>query len=143
MTGCYSLNSFQLLPKCSVRVIALLCDDSVSQKMQSQNPGSGQGFERVWLLTTQCRVRERQGPTDSTGGCIQTFHFHDPQVGITNSYTCIERQRERIHDGLISFSLETHQFKRLLIQTTIILLFFPLNQACVNGMVFIQDGILK
>lgn len=42
--GCYSLNSFQLLPKCSVGVIALLCDDSVFENMQSQNPGSGLGF---------------------------------------------------------------------------------------------------
>lgn len=68
--------------------------------MQSQNPGSCQGFQRVWLLTTQSREKERQGPADNRGGCIQTFHFSNLQVGITTFLQGIPRVGELMNSSL-------------------------------------------
>lgn len=84
-------------------------------------------------------------------GGSKHFIFKNFTLGLPHSYACIprERQREREREFMMNSSLfltESTPAQEITDRDynhITVLFFFPLNQACVRGTIFIQDGILK
>lgn len=87
---------------------------------------------KVWKesgsLLHQVEGGKGKDPQTVGEGVSKHFIFKNIRLGLPHSYVCILRDTERPRENSwwtpLSFWLEAHQLKRLLIQTIIILFFF-------------------